>query len=144
MSPAAVPHMEKVYSIVRQVYGRSPTDDLNDLDENNAVWGIFMNVTCQAAGHLGQYFLGNLRLTKNQVLKSVKQLFQVTEKLVMAQTEIGGLTTIEYKEHTWRSTTLLCDKAIEMTNDKTYVFADSVLCLGGISHQAVEAWKNTI
>ena len=31
-------HMEKVYSIVRQIYGRSPTDDLNDLDENNAVW----------------------------------------------------------------------------------------------------------
>ena len=38
MSPAAVPHMEKVFSIVRQTYGRSPTDDLNDLDENNAIW----------------------------------------------------------------------------------------------------------
>ena len=36
MSPAAVPHMEKVYLIVRQIYGRSPTDDLSDLDENNA------------------------------------------------------------------------------------------------------------
>ena len=38
MSPAVVPHMEKVYSIVRQIFGRSPTDDLNDLDENYAVW----------------------------------------------------------------------------------------------------------
>ena len=37
MSPASVPHMEKVYSIVRQIYGRSPTDDLNDLDVNAAV-----------------------------------------------------------------------------------------------------------
>ena len=36
MSPAAVPHMEKVYSIVRQIYGRSPMDDMNDLDENSA------------------------------------------------------------------------------------------------------------
>ena len=27
---------------------------------------------------------------------------------------------------------------------KTYVFADSVLCLGSISDQPVEAWKNKI
>ena len=31
MSPAAMLDMEKVHSIVRQVHGRSPTDDLNDL-----------------------------------------------------------------------------------------------------------------
>ena len=45
VSPAAAPHMEKVYSIVRQIYGRSPTDDLNDLDVNTAMWSIFMNFT---------------------------------------------------------------------------------------------------
>ena len=78
MSPAAVPHMEKVYSIVRQIYGRSPTDDLNDLDENNALWGIFMNVTLQAAVHLGRDYMVNPRFTKNQLLMSVKQFFQVT------------------------------------------------------------------
>ena len=36
---------------------------------------------------------------------------------------------------------LLCDKAIEITNAQTYVFADSVLCLGQMSDQPVEAWK---
>ena len=54
VSPAAVLHMEKVYSIVRQIYGQSPTDDLNDLDESNALWSIFVNVTRQAAVHLGR------------------------------------------------------------------------------------------
>ena len=39
LSPAVVPRMDKVYSIVRKIYGWSPTDDLNDLDENNALWG---------------------------------------------------------------------------------------------------------
>ena len=34
------------------------------------------------------------------------------------------------------------DKAFEITNAKTYVFADSVLCLESISDQPVEAWKN--
>ena len=63
--------MEKVFSIVRQTYGRSPTDDLNDLDVNTVVWCIFMSVTLQAAVHLGQDYSGNLRSTKNQPLKSV-------------------------------------------------------------------------
>ena len=35
-------------------------------------------------------------------------------------------------------------KAIETTNAKTYVFADSVPCLGSISDQPVEAWRNKI
>ena len=86
----------------------------------------------------------NLRFAKNQLLKSVTQLFQVTEKLIKDQTEICGLTTIDYKQPTWRSTTLLCDKAVEITNAKTYVFADSVLCLGSMSVQPVEARKNKI
>ena len=60
MSPAVVPHMEKVHSIVRQIHGRSPTDDLNDLDVNNAIWSIFMNVTLQAAVHLCRDYMENL------------------------------------------------------------------------------------
>ena len=79
MSPASVSHMEKIYSMVRKVHGRSPTDELNGLDVNNAVWCIFMNVTLQVAVHLGRDYVWNLRLTTNQLLKSVKQLFQVTE-----------------------------------------------------------------
>ena len=51
--------MEKVFSIVRQTYGRSPTDDLNDLDVN----------TLQAAVHLGQDFSENLQPTENQPLR---------------------------------------------------------------------------
>ena len=51
----------------------------------------------------------------------------MTEKLIEDQKEINNLTTIDYTELTWRSTTLLCDKAFEITNAKTYVFADSVL-----------------
>ena len=69
---------------------------------------------------------------------------RVTEKLIKDQREITGLTTIDYKQPTWRSTTLLCDKAVEITNAKTHVFADSVLCLGGISTDSVQAWENRI
>ena len=100
-----------------------------------------MSVTLQAAVHLGQDYTENLQSTKNQPLKSVRQLFQTTEKLIKDQAEITGLSTIDWNQHMWRETSLLCDRAAHTMNSKTYVFSDSVLCLGGISTEPVQAWK---
>ena len=86
----------------------------------------------------------NSPFTENQLLKSVKQLFRVTEKLIEDQKEISNVTTIDCKELTWSATSVLCDKAFEITNAKTYVFADSVLCLGSMRDEPIEAWKNKI
>ena len=36
-----VPHMGKVYSIVRKIYDRSSTDNLDDLDVNTALLDFF-------------------------------------------------------------------------------------------------------
>ena len=36
ISPNHVPHMEKVFLIVRNIYDRKQTDDLKDLDVNTA------------------------------------------------------------------------------------------------------------
>ena len=60
------------------------------------------------------------------------------------QKEISNLTTIDYKEHTWSATSFLCDKAFEITNAKTYVFTDSVLCLGSMGDDPIAARKNKI
>ena len=94
------------------------------------------------AVHFGQDYLENLLFTKNQLLKSVKQLFQVAEKLIEDQKEISNVTTIDYKDLTWSATSLPCDKSFEITNVKTYVFADAVLCQGSIRDEPIEAWKN--
>ena len=139
MSSAVVPHMEKVFSIVRKIYHRRSTDNLDDFDVNTATWGIFMNTTLQAAVHPGQDFSENLGFTKNQLLKSVKQLFQVTEQLIEDQKEISNLTTIDNKEPTWSATSLLCGRAFEITNAKTCIFADSVLCVGCMRDEPIEA-----
>ena len=44
----------------------------------------------------------------------------------------------------WKETTLSTDRALQFATVKTYVFSDSVLCLGGISHEPVEAWEGRI
>ena len=39
---------------------------------------------------------------------------------------------------------MLTDRAVQFATAKTCVFADSVLCLGGISTEPVEAWESRI
>ena len=53
ISRADVPNLEKVYSNLRQQLKRKPEDKMEDLDGNTLIWGMFMNVTQQAAVHLG-------------------------------------------------------------------------------------------
>ena len=44
-SPYCVLHMEKVFSIVRKIYDRKPTDNLKDLDMNTEIGELFISVT---------------------------------------------------------------------------------------------------
>ena len=113
---------------------------MKGLDVNAAILGIFMSVTLQAAVHLGRDYTLNLRSVKNQSSKSVEHLFRTTEKLVKDQVEITGLSTITWDQPVWRESSLLCDRAVRILNSKTYVFSDSVLCLGGISPEPVQAY----
>ena len=142
ISPDYVPYMEKVFPIVRKICDWRPTDNLKDLDVNPAIWCIFMFVTLQAAVHLGRDYSLNLRSARNQSAKSVEQLFRTTEKLIKEQTEIAGLSTIDWDQTIESS--LLCDRAVRILNSHTCVYSDSVLCLGGISPEPVQAWKGKI
>ena len=100
-----VPHMEKVFSILRQRYGLGPMDQMKHLDVNTAIWSIFLSVTLQATVHLGSDDTENLRSTKNQTKKSLRQLFQGTERLITDQTEISGFPTIDWRQRpVWRET----------------------------------------
>ena len=103
ISPDCVPHMEKVFSIVRRTYDRKPTDNLKDLDVNTAMWCKLMSVTLKAAVHLGQDYSQNIRSIMNQPSKSVDQLFRTTEKLIKDHTEIAGLSTIDWNQPTWKN-----------------------------------------
>ena len=100
-----------------------------------------MIVTQQTAVHLGNANLGNLNSTKNQPQRTVKHLFDVTIKLVKDQKEFQGFSMINWQEHSWKRTTLLTDREVRLSTAKAYVFSDSVLCMGRISENPVEAWE---
>ena len=48
-----VPHLQKVYSNLRQQLGRKPGDKMQDFDVNSLMWRMFMSVTLNAAVHRG-------------------------------------------------------------------------------------------
>ena len=114
-----------------------------DLDVNASIWSIF-SVTLTATVHLGLKSTENLRSTKNQPVKSVSQVFQVTRKMITDQTEITGIRTIDWRQRMWRETTLLTDRVVQFATAKTYVSSDSVPSLGGIRTEHVTAWDSKI
>ena len=67
ISVACVPHLEKVYSNLRQILGRKSGDDKNDIDVNSLMWRVFMS----AAIHLGKDYLEFLHSTKNQPRRKI-------------------------------------------------------------------------
>ena len=91
---------------------------MENLDVNAAAWSIFMSVTLQAAVHLGTNFTNNLRSTRNQYMKSLRQLVQVTRKLIVEQTDNSVITTIDWQQLMWTETTLLTDKSVSVCNRK--------------------------
>ena len=127
--------MNKVFSIVRQIYGRSPTDDLNDLDVNNAIRRYIHE--CHASSCISSWSRPYVESTIYQ-----ESTLEVWETILSG--EITGLTTIDWEQPMWKETTLLCDRAVQIANSKTFVFSDLVLCLGTLSDKPVEAWKDRI
>ena len=81
---------------------------------------------------------------KNQPQRTVKQLFDVTRKLVKEQTEIQGISMINWQDKSSKRTTLLTDRAVQLSTAKAYAFSDPVLCMGRISENPVKAWKEKI
>ena len=78
---------------------------------------------------------------------TLKQMFDISAKLVAEQDEISGLETLGWKNHSWKYLSLIGDeRIINLQRTKVYVFSDSVLCLGKIHQnpEANEAWKERI
>ena len=102
---------------------------MNDLDTNSLICRMFMSATLDAAVHLGKGYLENLHITNSQAQRTIKQLFDLSQKLITDQTEIQGLPETGWY-YPWRKTPMLTERAVQISTAKVQVFSDSVLCLG--------------
>ena len=113
-------------------------------EEHSIIWGMFMAVTMESAVFMGKNFQDNQNSIVNTADLTLKQMFDISAKLVTEQDDISGLETIGWEEHSWKYVSLIGDETIiNLQRAKVYVFSDSVLCLGRV-HQHPEsnkAWK---
>ena len=77
----------------------------------------------------------------------MKQMFDITAKLLSEQDEIYGVKTIDWEDYSWKYLSLIGDEqVISLQRTKVYVFSVSVLCLGKIHEnpRAKTAWEERL
>ena len=116
-------------------------------EEYSMIWGMFMAATMNAATFMGKNFVDIQNSIMNSRDLTLKQMFDITSKLVSEQDEINNLDNIQWGKNSWRQLSLIGDgTVINLQRTKVYVFSDSVLCLEKIHQhpESNEAWKKRI
>ena len=146
MGSDAAEFVNKVKDQVRK--GQKRMSNVADSgEEHSIIWGMFMAATMNAATFMGKNFSGIQNSIMNSTDLTLKQMFDITAKLVDEQDEINSLDHIQWGKNSWRQLSLIGDEAIiNLQRTKVYVFSDSVLCLGKIHQhpESNEAWKKRI
>ena len=94
----------------------------------------------------GEEYSDNLHSIKNTEDPTMKQMFDISEKLITEQSdEIYGISTINWEDSSWKYLSLVGDEqVISLLHTKVYVFSDSVLCLGKVNENPKSniAWED--
>ena len=106
-----------------------------------------MAATMNAATFMGKNFSTIQNFIMNSRDLTLKQMFEITAKLVGEQEEINNLDNIHWRKNSWRQLSLIGDETvINLQRTKVYVFSDSVLCFGRVLQhpESNEAWRNRV
>ena len=86
-----------------------------------------MTVTMESAVFMGKNCLNNCQSIANTIHLTLRQVFDISTRLVSEQDEISGLETIGWENHSWKYLSLIGDeRTINLQRTKVYVFSDSV------------------
>ena len=116
-------------------------------EEHSMICGMLMAVTMESAVFTGKNYQNTCNSIANTTDLTLKQMFDISTKLVSEQDEISGLETIGWENHSWKYLSLIGDeRIINLQRTKVYVFSDSVLCLGKIlqNPESNEAWEQRL
>ena len=81
----------------------------------------------------GKNYLDTCHSITNTKDLTLKQMFDISTRLVSEQDEISGLETIGWENHSWKFMSLIGEeRVINLQRTTVYVFSDSVFCFGKI------------
>ena len=113
-------------------------------EKHSMIWRMFVAVTMESAVFMGKNYQNNFHSIVNTTGLTVKQMFDISTKLVTEQDEISGLETIGWENHSWKYLSLIGDERfINLQRTRVYLFSHSVLCLGKIieNPESNDAWE---
>ena len=74
---------------------QSSKDATQDSNKHSLIWEMFVSSTLQASVFMGKNYSDNLHSIKNTEDLTMKQMFDISEKLITGQSdEIYGVNTI--------------------------------------------------
>ena len=105
--------LHKVNDQVRKRQKQSSMDATEDSELHSVMWGMFMSSTMRASVFMGKNYSDNWHSIKNSKDLTMKQMFDISEKLVSDQSdEIYGVKTINWENSSWKYLSLIGDEEI--------------------------------
>ena len=84
---------------VRKIQDQSSKDATQDSNKHSVICGTFMSSTLEASVFMGKNYSDNLHAIKNTEDLTMKQMFDISEKLITEQSdEIYGISTINWDD----------------------------------------------
>ena len=118
---------------VRKRHKRSSMTVTEDSEKHSVIWRMFMSSTLESSVFMGKNCSDNWHSIKNTNNLTMKQMIDISAKLVSEKDEIYGVKTIDWENSLWKYLSLIGDEQIiSLQRTNVYVFSDSVLCLGKI------------
>ena len=140
--------LHRVNDQVRKILDHSPEDAKQDSNKHSLRGGMFMTSTLEASMFTGKNCSDNWHSIKNTEDLTMKQMFDISEKLTSEQSdEIYGVKTINWEDSSWKYLSLIGDEqVISLLHTKVYVFSDFVLYLGKMkgTPQSNIAWEDRL
>ena len=107
-----------------------------------------MSTALQASVFMGKNYSDNWHSIKKTEDPTMKQMFDVSEKLISEQSdEIYGVKTINWEDSSLKYLSLVGDEqVISLLHAKVYVFSDYVLCLGKMNQnpESNTVWEDKL
>ena len=125
--------LDRVNDQVRHRQKRSSMNVTENDEKHSVIWCMFLSSTLESSVFMGKNYQNNCHSIVNTTDLTMKQMFDISAKLVSEQDERYGVNTIDWENSSWKYLSLIgCEQVISLQRTKVYVFSDSVLCLGKI------------
>ena len=100
--------VNRVNDQVRKRQKRSSMDVTEDSGKHSVIWRMFMSSTLESSVFMGKNYSDNWHSINNTKDHTMKQMFDISAKLVSEQDEIYGVKTIDWENSSWKYLFLYC------------------------------------